>query len=97
MEDDFDFTAESHLHFIQYVLSLFGRKTSDVFCLVGDNCATNKRLADLMEVPFIGCASHRFNLEVQKFLLPYETLLTSVRDLILLHSRAFLSFTHKGK
>ncbi|ETN16032.1 hypothetical protein PPTG_06264 [Phytophthora nicotianae INRA-310] len=41
--------------------------------VVGDNCAVNKRLAHLMGVPLVGCASHRLNLAVRRFLKPGST------------------------
>ena len=68
LEDAFDFTAESHKSYLEYVLKLFNKSCANVVCLVGDNCSTNKRLAELMGVPLVGCASHRFNLACQRFL-----------------------------
>jgi hypothetical protein len=35
--------------------------------LTGDNCSTNKALANIMRVPLVGCASHRLNLAVNDF------------------------------
>ncbi|RLN10139.1 hypothetical protein BBJ28_00018417 [Nothophytophthora sp. Chile5] len=52
-------------------------------CLVvGDNCATNQSIATKMGVPLVGCASHRFNLAVNKVLAPYEDLLDNVNTLM---------------
>ncbi|KAE9342795.1 hypothetical protein PF008_g9993 [Phytophthora fragariae] len=50
--------------------------------LVGDNCATNQSIATKMGIPLVGCASHRFNLAVNKFLEPYDDLLDEVNNLI---------------
>ncbi|ETP46085.1 hypothetical protein F442_07622 [Phytophthora nicotianae P10297] len=50
--------------------------------VVGDNCAVNKRLAHLMGVPLVGCASHRLNLAVRRFLKPYEEDLEQVQTLM---------------
>lgn len=36
-------------------------------CLIGDNCSTNKALADLLDKPLVGCRSHRLNLGVEAF------------------------------
>ncbi|ETM56833.1 hypothetical protein L914_00259 [Phytophthora nicotianae] len=41
--------------------------------LIGDNCATNQAIAILLNVPLIGCASHRFNLAVNSYLSYYKT------------------------
>ena len=68
LENDFDFTAESHRNLIEHVLGVFGKTLDDVLCLVADNCPVNQRLADICGLPLIGCASHRFNLEVLAFL-----------------------------
>lgn len=61
-------TSDNHLELIEFVLELFGKDVSDVICLVGDNCNTNKALADLCDLPLVGCAAHRFNLAVQDYL-----------------------------
>ena len=68
LEDDFNFTSESHKNLIIHVLSVFDKTLDNVLCFVGDNCSTNTHLADICELPLVGCASHRFNLEVQAFL-----------------------------
>ena len=49
-----------------YVLVMYDRSVDSVQCLIGDNCSTNKLLANLMQVPLVGCASHRLNLAVKK-------------------------------
>jgi hypothetical protein len=36
--------------------------------VVGDNCSTNIKAARLYGVPIIGCASHRLNLDVEKWI-----------------------------
>jgi hypothetical protein len=43
----------------------------------------NRNLADLMQVPHIGCYSHRLNLWVKYFTEPYEPLFRAVNDLML--------------
>jgi hypothetical protein len=50
--------------------------------MVGDNAPVNKSLADLLGVPFIGCASHRFNLACRHYLDPFETSITKINDLM---------------
>ncbi|KAE9065390.1 hypothetical protein PF010_g28220 [Phytophthora fragariae] len=37
------------------VLSLYNKNFSMVAFLVGDNCATNRRIATLMELPLVRC------------------------------------------
>ena len=43
---------------------MYGKQTNSVICLVGDNCAVNQSIARTLSVPFIGCASFKFNLAV---------------------------------
>ncbi len=57
-----DYTALSHKSFIIDVLKLFGKGQSNLLYLVADNAPVNTCLADLLEIPMIGCASHLFNL-----------------------------------
>ncbi|POM57552.1 Hypothetical protein PHPALM_37916, partial [Phytophthora palmivora] len=79
---DDSLNAESHVAALAAFLPFFGKGLSNVNFLVGDNCAMNKRLARLMEVPLIGCASHRLNLAVRGFLESYEADLEQVQSLM---------------
>ena len=56
--------AASHSDFIKVTLEIFGETVKNLQFLVGDKENTNKAVADLLRVPFIGCASHRMNLAV---------------------------------
>ncbi|KAG6959478.1 hypothetical protein JG688_00010056 [Phytophthora aleatoria] len=60
----------------------FGKDLSNCLFLVGDNCAVNMRLARLMGVPLVGCASHLLNLAVRTLLDPHEKELEQVQSLI---------------
>lgn len=81
-KDEYDLSAASHLEFIKFHLSVFGKSTDNVICLIGDNVSTNKALATLMGKPLVGCASHRFNLAVQQYLLPHELILSRLQSLM---------------
>ena len=80
--DEENFDAASNKDFIGYVLGLFNKSFDNLIFLVGDNASVNKRLADLLQVPFIGCASHRFNLAFKDFLVSFEGTLTKINDLM---------------
>ena len=41
----------------------------------------NERLAEILGVPFIGCASHKFNLAVRHFLTKYEPTIAELQGL----------------
>ncbi|KAG2809796.1 hypothetical protein PC119_g7503 [Phytophthora cactorum] len=43
-------------------------EVANLAVLVGDNCATNRAIATRLNVPLIGCFSHRFNLALNSFL-----------------------------
>lgn len=66
--DGTSFTAEAHRIFLMETLEFYKIPESKVFCLVGDNCNTNKCLANLMGKPLIGCRSHRYNLAMEGYL-----------------------------
>ncbi len=82
MLDESDYSAASHKDFIEYVLGdVYGKSLDNVVCFTGDNMNTNQALATLCGKPLVGCAAHRFNLEVQKYLLDnYDALLLKVNN-----------------
>jgi hypothetical protein len=95
MLDETEFTAQNHLELLEDILARYGKSVQNVLCLIGDNCATNVALAHLAGVPLIGmnsrrlwlnlqlgCASHRFNLQVKKFFIEQEPLLAKVGQLM---------------
>ncbi|ETK75794.1 hypothetical protein L915_17641 [Phytophthora nicotianae] len=79
---DDSLNAESHMAALSAFLPFFGKTLSNVIFLVGDNCEVNKRLARLLVLPLVGCASHRLNLAVQSFIAPYEEELEQVQPLM---------------
>ena len=100
LETDFDFTAESHKNFLEYVLGVFDKTLDNVICLIGDNCSTNKLCADLCSLPLVGCASHRFNLEVQAFLENFEAIILKALLFFLFFSiiiNYLFLFTHMNR
>ena len=60
--------AVDHIEHLEKVLNSYGKKMSDVICLVGDNCSVNQSMARIMKVPLLGCASHKFNLAVRRWI-----------------------------
>ena len=61
-------TAADHLLHISRVLAIYGKDTTNVICFVGDNCNVNQSIARTMKIPLIGCASHKFNLAVKRWI-----------------------------
>ena len=68
--------------FIKTILELYDKDTHKIIFMTGDNCPTNRLLARLLHMNFIGCASHRFNLAVTKIIDEYETLITKIHILM---------------
>jgi hypothetical protein len=69
-EEDWDYSqrAEDLLAFLKGTVELYGKSLNNVLFWFGDNCFTNLKLYDISGIPFIGCASHRLYLTVQKWL-----------------------------
>lgn len=81
--DESKFDSASHVAFISDVLSLFVKNHWIKFLFfVGDNAPVNLRISDLIGAPFIGCASHRFNLACKMYLQPFEVNLQSINSLM---------------
>jgi hypothetical protein len=80
--DEQSFTAETHPAFIIDVLELYGKGLMNLVYLVGDNAPVNTCLSDLLDVPLIGCASHRFNLAFKQYLQDYEETLPKISRLM---------------
>jgi hAT family C-terminal dimerisation region len=66
--DETNFTADNHMKFITSTLEWYSIPLDRLFCLIGDNCSTNKATANRLGVPLLGCRSHRFNLSVEQYL-----------------------------
>ena len=59
--------------------------------LVADNEPLNKRIAKDLRIQMIGCASHRLNLAVKKFLKPHEPTLEKIQKFMVKLSSLKLS------
>jgi hypothetical protein len=69
---------------IKGVLTIFGKSWKNVICLIGDNWNVNKALAEKCKIPLVGCAAHRLNLAVEKYLEvgPTAALIQKVHELM---------------
>ncbi|KAG6958905.1 hypothetical protein JG688_00010319 [Phytophthora aleatoria] len=75
-------TADAHVKLFENTLDVYDKSKEMVGFLVGDNCNTNQAFSNKLDVPFVGCAIHRLNLAVNKFLAPHESLLSVVNTLM---------------
>jgi len=69
MMDEESHDAVNVSAFMEDILQSYDKSIQDnVGFFTGDNCTVNKKIARDNSKPFVGCASHRFNLGVEKFL-----------------------------
>eukprot|EP00171_Calliarthron_tuberculosum_P021796 IDg21796t1 len=52
LEEELSQSAQYHYKYLTFVLELFGKDFSNVVSIVGDNCSSNKALADLLGVRY---------------------------------------------
>eukprot|EP00171_Calliarthron_tuberculosum_P003101 IDg3101t1 len=82
MGDETSLATNEHFEFLSYILGVYGKSWSNVSCLVGDNVNCNKSLANKAKIPFIGCASHRFNLAMRVVLNDDEELISKINTIM---------------
>lgn len=82
MGDESSLNSAEHYGFMTFVLTTFGKTWENVICIIGDNCSTNKAVANLAEKPLIGCSSHRFNLAAQLLLDEEEDIIGKINSLM---------------
>jgi hypothetical protein len=71
--------ADNHIETFAELLHVhLDRKWSNVLFIAGDNCSTNKAIADRTDTPFVGCLSHRLNLASEAFLADHTGMLDQV-------------------
>ena len=80
--DDTDFSPACQRDSIEYTLGVFKKTTAYLVFLTADKCSSKIKLAKYLGVPIVGCASHRFNLAVNKYLEPYSDQLSKINDLM---------------
>lgn len=66
--DETSLDAVTHKAFLESILDFYKLPQSKLICIIGDNCNLNKRLATIMEIPLVGCRSHRLNLAVEGYM-----------------------------
>jgi hypothetical protein len=83
LEVEEDLGAQSQYDLIADTLSRYNKPWSAVKFLTGDNCSVNQYIGRKEgAIPFIGCASHRFNLAVKDFMKTEDELISKVHALM---------------
>ena len=74
LDKEDDLSADQHVQFLHTTLEFYNKNIKDVVALVSDNCAVNRKISNLTNIPLIGCASHKFNLAVELWISTYDGL-----------------------
>ena len=80
---DEDLSADSHHETLFEILKSFGKNFSNIAGIIGDNCSVNQSLARKCKCYLVGCASHRLNLSIQKYLDNFTFITDAVRNIII--------------
>jgi len=75
--------ALEHETFLAHVLLRYDLPITAIAGLICDNCSVNRRLSKNLGVPMIGCASHRLNLAVNKFLEDYDDVIVLIKKVMI--------------
>jgi len=75
-------SADAHIEHLTAILVVYNKSISLVKFLAGDNCATNQSVPKKLGVPLIGCASHRFNLTVIRYLADSNGMIAQTQKLM---------------
>ncbi|ETI52417.1 hypothetical protein F443_04426 [Phytophthora nicotianae P1569] len=81
--DEEDLSAQSLFDLIADTLTRYRKLWDTVKFMVGDNCSVNQCIGRREgAIPLVGCASHRFNLAVQDFLMSETKLIAKIQALM---------------
>ena len=81
-------TAKDHLIHLSKVLGTYGKVKEDVLCMIGDNCSVNRSMSRIMDVPLLGCGSHKFNLAVRRWITLQPQLTNVINKVSLVMKKA---------
>lgn len=68
---------------LYFIFLDFSRRWDNVIYVIGDNCAVNKALAKSIDIPMIGCHSHRFNLALEDILITHKDIIERTNKIML--------------
>lgn len=83
VEDATALDSNEHINTLRYNLSVFNRIEKNIVCLIRNNCSTNKSISTNLDIPFLGCASRRFNLAVDDILEERKGIIASIRSIMM--------------
>jgi len=72
----------NHISFFENTLATFGKSLSNLKSLVGDNTALNPAIARELNIPFIGCYSHRLNLAMSAIFKYHSDIFDEIEEIM---------------
>ena len=82
LPNHFGIMLDGWTNLLEFTLQVFKKQMEDILFFVCDNDSVNKSIAKKLELPMIGCNSHRLNLALKKLMEPHEGLLQKVQNLM---------------
>jgi len=77
-----EFDAVTHVRQLEDIFHIYGINFHEwMLCFIADNAPVNKRIAKLIEVPHVGCLSHKLNLEVNLMVENDKSLSNSISSI----------------
>ncbi len=74
-----EFNSTAHVCQLESVFNYFHLNVCEwAVCQVADNCSTNRRIAELMELPRVGCLSHKLHLDINDMITKEKRLETVI-------------------
>jgi hypothetical protein len=80
--DEENLSSESYNAAFDWIMDKYKKKHENISFFIGDNCSINVKAARDRGIPLIGCASHRLNLAVKKFLIKFSPILEKLNCLM---------------
>ena len=77
-------SGDTFIEYLEDTLQIYGKNAENVAFLVSDNTELNPSIARKLEIPFVGCMSHRLALAIAEHLetLQFEPLLKRIHQLM---------------
>ena len=75
--------TDEHCTFIRWVIQdVFRLSLESVVSFIADNCELNMSISRILEIPLVGCASHRFNLAANLLLSGHKPIFAKISSLL---------------
>ena len=72
----------TNMSLYDFLFNFYGKSLENLLFIASDNCSTNQVIGKHITLPFIGRASHWFNLAVQQYLEEHKELLGKIHELM---------------